>query len=410
MIAIVDRKLLLPVLLAVLHGACATATPAPPAPPSAAGTRVDSAEAAAAALARGRELIGRGEMVRAAIALREALALRPELTEARTSLALALYAVGDVEGALEELRAAIARDPDAAGARALIAAARLARHEGPAARADLEDLARRHPHRADIFYSLGIARYADRNLAGAAEAYRAVIALEPNHQDARYNLALVLKLAGRETEATPEFLAAAEGGVGRAQYFAGVALAEGLGVPASLPKAVGWWMRAAERGVAPAEEALASLRQVALGRTRRPASERQAAEHAFREYRAGLWSELPDVGREGEESLGTALVRQRRPEAVTVLVREAASLDEAAQEQLEILYEHGLAGAVAPYDSRILAWFQTAAADGSTRPRIALAKVYGRGLGVPRDVPRAVALLRATPHEDARRLLQELAP
>lgn len=400
--------LILLVLLAAVHAACATATP--PAPPSTGATPIDPVDQAAVALAHGQALIGRGEMARAAIALREALVLRPDLTAARASLGLALYALGDVEGAVEELRAAVALDPEAAGARELLAAARLARHEATAARRDLEALTGRHPERANAFYSLGLARYAARDLAGAAEAYRTVIALEPNHHDARYNLALVLKLAGREAEATPEFLAAAEGGVGRAQYFAGVALAEGLGVPSSLPVAIAWWVRAAERGVAPAEEALASLRQVALGRTRRPATEREAAAQAFREYRAGLWSEAPDVAREGDESAGAAFVRQRRPEAVVILIREAAALDEAAQEQLEVLYEHGLPGAIAPYDRRILAWFQTAAAEGLTRPRIALAKVYGRGLGVPRDLPRAVALLRATQHEDARRLLQELAP
>ena len=317
---------------------------------------------------------------------------------------------GSLQVAVEELRAAAARDPDAVAARSLLAAVRLSRHEWTAARSELEELTRRHPDRAEAFYSLGLARYADRDLAGAAEAYRAVVALQPNHHDARYNLALVLKLAGREAEATAEFLAAAEGGVGRAQYFAGVAHAEGLGVASSLPTAIAWWMRASERGVAPAEEALASLRQLALGRTRRPVAERQAAEQAFRDYRAALWTEVRDVAREGDEGAGLALVRQRRPEAVGVLIREAAALDEAAQQQLEIIYEQGLSTALPPYDSRILAWFQTAAAEGLTRPRIALAKVYGRGLGVPRDVPRAVALLRATPHEDARRLLQELVP
>jgi TPR repeat protein len=254
-------------------------------------------------------------------------------------------------------------------------------------------------------------RYAQRDLAGAAEAYRRALALTPDHHDARYNLALVLKLAQRESEATPEFLAAAEAGVARAQYFAGTAYAEGLGVERSLPLAIAWWMRAAEQGVAPAEESLASLRQVALGRSRRPAAEREAAEQAFRDYRAALWSELRDVGREGDEGAGAALLRQgRTAEAVVVLLREAGALDDSAQQQLETLYEHGVPGALAPYDARILAWFQRAAAEGLTRPRIALARVYGRGLGVPRDVPRAVALLRATPHEDARRLLQELTP
>jgi Tfp pilus assembly protein PilF len=396
------------VVLVAAHAACAT--PVPPARPPASEAAAQPATRAAAALGRGQGLLGRGEMARAALAFREALALDPELTAARTSLGLALYAVGDVEGAVEELRAAIARDPDAVGARSLLAAVRLSRHEWTAARAELEDITRRRPDQVDALYSLGLARYADRDLAGAADAYRAAVALQPNHHDARYNLALVLKLAGREAEATPEFVAAAEAGVARAQYFAGVAYAGGLGVPPSLATAVRWWMHAAEGGVTPAEEALASLRQVALGRNRRPAAEREAAEQAFRDYRAALSSDVADVTREDGESLGLALARLRRPEAVQVLIREAAALDDAAQAQLEVLYEQGQAGALPPYDSRILAWFQTAAAEGLTRPRIALARVYGRGLGVPRDVPRALALLRATPHEDARRLLQELAP
>lgn len=397
---------MLVLLLAVAHAGCATARP--PAPPAATPSAEDRARAA---LARGQTLIGRGEMAAAAVALRQALALRPDLTAARGALGLALYGAGDVEGAVDELRVALAQDPASATARATLAAALMARQDWAAARTELDELIRHRPDDAQAYFSLGLVRYAQRDLAGAAEAYRRALALTPDHHDARYNLALVLKLAQRESEATPEFLAAAEAGVARAQYFAGTAYAEGLGVERSLPLAIAWWMRAAEQGVAPAEESLASLRQVALGRSRRPAAEREAAEQAFRDYRAALWSELRDVGREGDEGAGAALLRQgRTAEAVVVLLREAGALDDSAQQQLETLYEHGVPGALAPYDARILAWFQRAAAEGLTRPRIALARVYGRGLGVPRDVPRAVALLRATPHEDARRLLQELTP
>jgi TPR repeat protein len=150
---------------------------------------------------------------------------------------------------------------------------------------------------------------------------------------------------------------------------------------------------------------------VALGRSRRPVADRQAVDQAFRDYRAALWSDVPDAAREGEESAGAALLRHGRvAEAVTTLIREAGALDDAAQRRLETLYEQGVPGALAPYDARILAWFETAAGEGLTRPRIALARVYGRGLGVPQDVPRALALLHATPHEDARRLLEELTP
>jgi Ca-activated chloride channel homolog len=47
--------------------------------------------------------------------------------------------------------------------------------------------------RADALYNLGGARYQARDYAGAAEAYRAALALEPGDADARHNLAVALK-------------------------------------------------------------------------------------------------------------------------------------------------------------------------------------------------------------------------
>jgi TPR repeat protein len=220
----------------------------------------------------------------------------------------------------------------------------------------------------------------------------------------------MLKLARRDAEATAELLPAAQAGIPRAQYFAGTAYAQGVGVDKNVATAIGWWFRAAEQGVAPAEEALAQLRQAALGRGRRPAADRQAAEQAFREFRTDLWNAFPSLPRADDDGVGSALLRAGRPaEAVPILIREALALSEPAQRQLETLYEHGQ-GAVAAHDPRILAYFRTAAADGEARPRIALARVYAGGLGVPRDLGRALTLLRATPHEEAQRLLQELAP
>jgi protein O-GlcNAc transferase len=309
------RVVLLPLL--ALLSACATATPrvAGIPPPS-------LSDRAQAALARGHTLLGRGETAAAAVALREALAVQPNLVEARSALGLALLGAGDADAAVDELRAFLRRQPDATSARSALAAALLARRDWTAAGAELEEVVRRRPDDAPAHYGLGLVRYAQRDLAGAADAYRRVLALEPHHADARYNLALMLKLAQREAEATPEFVAAAEAGVARAQYFAGTAYAGGLGVERSLPAAIAWWMRAAERGVAPADEALASLRQVALGRSRQPAAERQAVEQAFREYRVALWSELRDVERQGDESAGAALLRHGRGrEAVAILVR-----------------------------------------------------------------------------------------
>src|SRR5206468_1593289 len=121
----------------------------------------------------------------------------------------------------------------------------------------------------------------------------------------------VLKLARRAPEATPEFLAAAEAGLPRAQYFAGAAYATGAGVERDLVAAITWWTRAAEQGVAQADESLVQLRQAASGRSRRTPAERQAVEQAFGEYRARLWKDYPGLTREGDEPLGPAAGRRR---------------------------------------------------------------------------------------------------
>ena len=237
-----------------------------------------------------------------------------------------------------------------------------------------------------------------------------MLARDPGTADIRYNLALVLKLARRDAEATREFLAAAEAGVPKAQYFVGAAYAAGLGTERDLARAIGWWFRAAEQGVAPAEEALGQLRQVALGQSRRAPAERQAVERAFRDFRTDLWRQYPMVIPNGDDSVGAALLRDRLADtAVPVLIREALALSEPAQRLLETVYERGVEGQLAAYDPRILAYFKTAAAEGEPRARIALARIYARGIGVPADLERAIALLKATPHEDARRLLQELS-
>src|SRR2546423_1700948 len=180
---------------------------------------------------------------------------------------------------------------------------------------------------------------AQGDLAGAIEAYRRVLAREPRAQDARYNLALVLKLARRDAEATPEFLTAAEAGLPRAQYFAGAAYASGAGVERDLVAAIAWWTRAAEQGVAQADESLVQLRQAASGRSRRTPAERQAVEQSFGEYRARLWKDYPGLTREGDEPLGAALLRQGRTgEAVAILIPEAAALSEPAPRILQTLH------------------------------------------------------------------------
>jgi tetratricopeptide (TPR) repeat protein len=347
---------------APLPPVAAPPVPVPPSPSAAAD--------AARALEQGRAHIARGEMAAAAVALREALRVQPDLAEARASLGLALYAMGDLDTAADELRRLLRARPDLDEARLTLAAVLVARQEWPAARAELERALAARPELVQAHYTLGVVRYAQGDLGGAIDAYRRLLAREPRAHDARYNLALLLKLARRDAEAAPEFVAAAEAGLPRAQYFAGAAYATGGGVERDLVAAITWWTRAAEQGVTQADEGLAQLRQAASGRARRAPAERQAIEQAFGEYRARLWQDYPGLAREGDEPLGVALLREGRArEAVPVLIREAAALSEPAVRALETLYEQGVEGQVPAHDARILSSLRAAAAEGRARPR-----------------------------------------
>lgn len=279
----------------------------------------------------------------------------------RLARALELHALGDFDGAADELRAALRERPDLTQARLHLAAALMARRDWPAARRELEDALSRQPDLAQAHYSLGLVRYALRDVNGSIAEYRHVLDREPANADARYNLALMLKLAGRDAESTPEFLAAAEAGLPRAQYFLASAYATGAGVERDLAAAIAWYFRAADAGVPQAAEALAQLRQAADGRARR--ADRRGVEQAFRQYRDTLWRRYPELTRSGDETIGAALVREGRAgDAVPVLIREAAAMSEEAQRLLEAAYER-------ERDARILEYFKTAAAEGRARPR-----------------------------------------
>jgi tetratricopeptide (TPR) repeat protein len=367
-------------LLVLASVGCATsARPAPTPTPAdvrssspdpGAPARETAASVAQAQLERGRALIARDEMAGAAAALREALRLQPDLDDARAALGLALVGLGDLDAAVEEMRAALRRQPDAVGMRLALARALVARQEWPAARAELERVLGERPESLDARYALGVVRYAQGDVSGAIEAYRGVLAADSQQLDARFSLGLLLKLARREPEATAEFVTAARAGHARAQYFAGNAFSAGLGVERSPATAIAWWSRAAEQGVTPAADALAQIRQTALGRGGRVApAQRQEAEEAFREYRAGLWKDFPELTPSADEPLGAVLLRQGRvPEAVTMLIREASALSLPAQRLLETLYEQGVDGRLPAHDARILAYLESAAAEGLRPP------------------------------------------
>ena len=348
----------------------------------------------------------------AAIAeFREALRLHPNFVEARSSLGLTLYLIGDVDGAIEEYRAVLRLQPDLAQVHVNLATTLMVKHEWKAAHTELQTALNLRPNSVQAYYNLAVVRYTLGDITGAVEAYRAALRIKPDYADAHYNMGLMLKLTNQEDDAVQEFLTAAGAGLPKAQYFLGNAYASGLGVDRDLALAIRWWGRAAEQGMTQASQALAQLRQIALRNGKPSSDEARATLQAFQDYRNGIWQEFPDLSRESaEESAGASLLRQGRVgEAVPVLIREASALSDPAQNLLETLYEHGVDDQLTAHDKRILAYFITSAAEGLPRPRVALARIYARGLGVPQDLNKAKGLLKDNRHEDATRLLREIS-
>ncbi len=361
--------------------------------------------------AEGVGLLSSGDLLGARTALREALRLRPDLVQARFSLGTALYLSGDVDGAIEAYRTVIRLQPDLDHAHLHLGIALMVKHDWPGAQSAFEQAVSLKPDSVTARYNLGLVRYRLGDRRGAMEAYREALRLKPDHADAHYHLGLSLKLGKQEVEATREFLAAARGGVSEAQYFAGVAYASGLGVERDLPAAIAWWFLAADQEVPQAKEALSQLRKMTLTTGKRSAGEARIVQDAFASFRRSLWQQMSDLkGRAPDESAGVALLQAGRwQEALRVLLREAAALSEEAQAQLETLYANGLDGRLPPHDGRILEYFTTAAGEGLPYPRVILARIYARGLGVPADPHKALGLLKGNQREDAQALANELS-
>jgi tetratricopeptide (TPR) repeat protein len=144
-----------------------------------------------------------------------ALAIRPDSAGAYSSLGNALYARGDVAGAIDTYRKAIDCNPQFANAHYNLGVVLDAK--GDAARAI--DAFRKaiacNPHYAHAHNNLGNALYAQRDLAGAIDAYRKAIDCDPKDANAHYNLGIVLDAKGdvagaidawrKATDCNPQF-------------------------------------------------------------------------------------------------------------------------------------------------------------------------------------------------------------
>lgn len=344
------------------------------------------------------------------IELRNALRLAPDSADNRLKLAQALYNIGDLDAAVEECRMALKLESNNAKAYLQLGITQMAKQDGQAAAIALMEATMLDPGLVQAHYSLGSVQYTLGNFTAAAQSYRRALELQPNFLDARYRLALVLKLMNRHQEAVKLMEDAAIGGISQAQYFMGVAYRNGQGVEKDLPLAIRWWTKAIEFGQQRAAESLSQLRRQAL-LPDQPERRRNGIIEAFRQYRDGLWADYPDAARnDPNDSLGVTLLKDSEAsDGVTILFAEAYALSEAAHNELVVLYETGLDTRLSQFDKRILTCLATTAADGFIPAKKALARIYGKGLGITPDLQKAKAMLKGLPKQEMQGVLDEIA-
>jgi TPR repeat protein len=190
----------------------------------------------------------------------------------------------------------------------------------------------------------------------------------------------------------------------------GNAYRNGQGVEKNLALAIRWWTKAAEFGQQRASESLSQLRRQALLPDLSDRRRKEAVE-AFRQYRNELWADYTNVARnDSSESVGIALLKDNQTtDAVTALLAEAFALSETAHDELARLYETGFDTGIVQFDTRILACFEATAADGYIPSKKALARIYGKGLGVMPDLQKAKAALKGLPKQEMKTILEEIA-
>jgi TPR repeat protein len=351
------------------------------------------------------------EQLDAAMALGEsrgAVRLNWERAAGRLELARALYRIGDLEAAMEECRAAIKLQPDDAKTHLQLGIILVAKQDWHAAASVLHEAVRLDPALTDAYYTLGSVNYSLGRVSAAMQSYRQALALQPYFPDARYRLALLLKVSKQDREAAQFMEEAALGGVPQAQYFLGNAYKTGRGVDKDLGKAVFWWAKAAEYGYQPSVDEFGKLRRQALSQDQ-PGRTRKAAQDALTAYRRRLWEEFREYSPSNDsETIGTRLFNDHRTDvAVPTLLREGYALSEAAQLVLERVYEQGWDDVMPPHEKKILACFEVTAGDGFLPAKRALARIYGKGIGVPADRSKAKATLKGLPTQEAKERLAE---
>ena len=343
---------------------------------------------------------------------RQALHAEPDAQEPRLTLGRTLFQLGDTDGAIDEYRTALRFHPTVAQIHVDLGTALMAKQDWRTAMTELQEAARLDPTLVQAHYSMGTIHYTRGNIQSAIKAYQEALRLKPDFAEAHYRLGLVLKVAGRDKDAAQELEAAALAGLAKAQYFLGNAYRSGQGVEKSQIMAITWWAQAFEQGLPEASQALTQLRRLAAVKGNLQTKQSKAAAEAFKNYCDQLWLDFPDLDRDQpNQTVGTTLLQQgRTAEALPVLLREAYALNEMSHATLVHLYEQGLDGQLPPHGQWILSYLESTAADGAVSSRMALARIYAKGLGLAPDLAKAKSYLKGLPREDVKRILDEAAP
>ena len=342
---------------------------------------------------------------------RQALHIEPDAQEPRLTLGRTLFQLGDTDGAIDEYRIALRFHPAVAQAHLDLGTALMAKQDWRTAMTEFQEAVRLDPTLVQAHYSMGTIHYTRGHVQSAIKAYQEALRLKPDFAEAHYRLGLVLKVAGREKDAAQELEAAALAGLAKAQYFLGNAYRSGQGVEKSQIMAITWWAQAFEQGLPEAAQALTQLRRLAAVKGTLQSKQSKAAAEAFKNYCDQLWLDFPDLDRDQTtQTVGTTLLALgRTAEALPVLLREAYALNDISHEALVQLYEQGLDGQLPPHGQWILSYLESTAADGAVPSRMALARIYAKGLGLAPDLAKAKSYLKGLPRDDVKRILDEVA-
>jgi tetratricopeptide (TPR) repeat protein len=158
----------------------------------------------------GIALYAKGDLAGAVTAFRQALALGPKLALAHSNLGDALKAQGDLAGAIAAFHRALALDPRFAQAHSNLGNARMAQGDVAGAIAAYRRAVELDPRLAPAHSNLGVALQAQGDLAGAIGAFRRALALDPRLAPAHCNLGDALIAQGDLAGALASFRQAIE--------------------------------------------------------------------------------------------------------------------------------------------------------------------------------------------------------